>query len=177
MIAIGLDPDVVVRTVTSASVVVGIDGSPSSQAALRWAAHLARSTYWGLRAVHVLEWPIGLEDSASMSGPGQVLQLRDSAVEPAYRRGMTRVFDEVRPCPEWQLHFAEGDLAQVLVELSDKAELLVIGSREHAAAGRTLAGGISHYCISHAKCPVVIVPVEYLERPSSLELSGQRRTA
>lgn len=141
---------------------VGIDGSPSSQAALRWAAYLARSTRWGLRAVHVLAWPIGLEDGGSTSGPGQVLQLRESAVEPAYRRGMTRVFNEVSPCPEWQLHFAEGDLAQVLVELSGQAELLVIGSREHAAAGRALAGGISHYCISHARCPVVIVPVEYL---------------
>lgn len=144
----------------SSGIVVGIDGSPSSQAALRWAAHLARATQWGLHATHVLEWPIGLDGDGSRTGPEQVLRLSDSDVNSSYRSGMSRVFAEVKPLPGWQLRFAEGDVAEVLVRLADDAELLVIGSREHAASGRVLAGGISHYCISHSTRPVVVVPVE-----------------
>ena len=143
------------------TIIVGIDDSPSSQAALSWAAQLARATRWDLRAVHVLEWPVGLAEE-SAGEPAEVDHLPDSAVEPAFRHGMRRVFDEVDPLSEWQLHFAEGDTAQMLIRLAAAAELLVIGSREHDTSGRVLAGGISHYCISHATSPVVVVPVEYL---------------
>jgi len=141
-------------------IVVGIDGSPSSQAALRWAAHLARNTRWQLRAVHVLEWPIGLDRAGSRVGPEEVLRLAESEVNPSYRSGMKRVFDEVEPWPQWELHYAEGRRAEVLVRLGDDAQVLVIGSREHAASGRALAGGLSHYCISHSRRPVVIVPLK-----------------
>lgn len=143
----------------SSTIVVGIDGSPSSQAALRWSGKLARATSWSLQAVHVLEWPVGL---SGLSGPSQDLVLKDADVDLSYRNGIRRVFDEVDPPPEWTLSFSEGDTAEILVRISQEAELLVIGSREHAASGRTLAGGISHYCISRATLPVVIVPVEYL---------------
>ena len=143
------------------TIIVGIDDSPSSRAALSWAARLARATRWNLRAVHVLEWPVGLAEEAA-GEPAEVVQLPDSAVEKAFRHGMRRVFDEVDPLSEWQLHFAEGDTAQMLIRLAAEAELLVIGSREHDTSGRSLAGGISHYCISHATSPVVVVPVEHL---------------
>ena len=141
---------------------VGIDGSPTSRAALQWAAHLARSARWGLRAVHVLEWPIGLVDGGSRTGPVQELHLPDAAVDASYRNGMTRFFREVQPLDEWQLHFAVGDLGEVLVRLADGAELLVLGSRERSTGGRVLAGGISHYCVSHSVRPVVVVPLESL---------------
>ena len=97
------------------------------------------------------------------SEPDEVLVLQDGDVEPSYRHGMNRVFDEVQPPPEWSLTFSQGDTAEVLVNIAQGAELLVIGSREHAASGRTLAGGISHYCIRQCTQPVVIVPVEYLD--------------
>jgi nucleotide-binding universal stress UspA family protein len=72
---------------------------------------------------------------------------------------MTRVFEGVEPRPDWQLQFAEGDVAEVLVRLAADAQVLVIGSRERGLSGRVLAGGISHYCISHSDRPVVVVPV------------------
>jgi nucleotide-binding universal stress UspA family protein len=144
----------------TSDIVVGIDGSPSSQGALRWAAHLARTTKWRLRAVHVLEWPIGLDRAGSRTGPEEVLHLDDSEVNPAYRSGMSRVFQEVEPQPHWQLHYAEGHLAEVLVRLAADAQLLVIGSRERAASGQVMTGGLSHYCINHSRSPVLIVPVQ-----------------
>jgi nucleotide-binding universal stress UspA family protein len=37
---------------------------------------------------------------------------------------------------------------------------LVVGTRDHVGLGRLFAGSISHYCLSHASCPVVAVPAE-----------------
>ena len=36
--------------------------------------------------------------------------------------------------------------------------LLVVGTKEHVGISRIVAGSISHYCLSHAQCPVVAVP-------------------
>ena len=51
-------------------IVVGLDDSPSSRAALDWAAEQARGVGAVLRAVHVLDWPYGLS-SAGFPGSGQ----------------------------------------------------------------------------------------------------------
>jgi hypothetical protein len=41
----------------------------------------------------------------------------------------------------------------------------VVGTREHTGWGRVLGGSVSHYCLSHAHCPVVAVPVERQRDP------------
>jgi nucleotide-binding universal stress UspA family protein len=55
-------------------IVVGLDDSPSSRAALDWAAAQARSVGAVLRAVHVLDWPYGLS-SAGFPAPANFKQL------------------------------------------------------------------------------------------------------
>jgi nucleotide-binding universal stress UspA family protein len=142
-------------------VVVGLYDSASAQAALRWAAKQANATQAPLCAVHVLEWPIGLTASTD-TGPATQLHLPENNVEIAYRRGMSRIFNEIDPQPGWTLQFAEGGAAEVLVRHGEEAGLLVIGTQEHTSMGRFQSGSVSHYCISHATCPVVVVPVEYL---------------
>jgi nucleotide-binding universal stress UspA family protein len=77
---------------------------------------------------------------------------------------MVSVFNEVDPSPDWLFHFAAGDPGEVLVQLAHESDLLVIGSREHATAGRALSGGTGHYCLAHSTCPFVTVPVEYLAK-------------
>jgi hypothetical protein len=52
----------------------------------------------------------------------------------------------------------EGPAAAVLVERSRRAALLVVGAQAHQRPGRLVVGSISHYCLSHAACPVVAVP-------------------
>ena len=125
-------------------IVVGLDDSRSSKAALDWAAEQARSVGAVLRAVHVLDWPYGLE-------------LQDS-----YRRWITAVFDAISPRPEWILQFASGSAGEVLIRQSLDARLLVVGTREHVGMGRLLTGSVSHYILSHAACPVVAVPARPL---------------
>jgi nucleotide-binding universal stress UspA family protein len=142
-------------------IIVGLDGSAASRAAHRWAAEYAYAVGKDLCAVHVLDWPIGLNASAVKSGTRLRVPKQDIA-EP-YWRGMHRVFDEVGPPQGSILQFAQGDVAEVLVRLSTDADLLVVGTREPMRGRPYLAGSVSHYCISHARSPVVAVP----EQPSN----------
>ena len=137
-------------------IVVGLDDSAASRAAHRWAAAYANATRKDLRAVHVLEWPIGLTSSSVKSGTR--LHVPQQEVAEAYRRGMHRVFDDITSPHGSVLQFAQGDPADVLVRLSTYADLLVVGT--HEPFGRALypTGSINHYCISQAGCPVVTVP-------------------
>ena len=143
---------------TSHSIVVGLDESPSSRAALEWAARHAQLTRSVLRAVHVLDWPFGLDDAdVASSGSAGVLLTHDQ-IEALYRGRITRVFDEVDPRPDWLIQFSRGEVGSVLVHQAANADLLVVGTREHVGIGRLLVGSVSHYCLSHALCPVVAVP-------------------
>jgi len=141
-------------------IIVGLDDSAASRAAHRWAADYAYAVGKDLCAVHVLDWPIGLNASAAKSGTRLRVPKQDIA-EP-YWRGMRRVFDEASSPNGSILRFAQGDVAEVLVRLSTDADLLVVGTREPLRGGPYLAGSVSHYCISRARCPVVAVP----EQPS-----------
>jgi nucleotide-binding universal stress UspA family protein len=159
-------------------VVVGIDGSWPARAALRWAARYARATQSVLCAVRVLEWPVGFH-SIDSGKPASMLHLPVSDVGQSYRDGMQRIFDEVDPLLGWRLTFAAGETAPLLVQLAEDADLLVIGSREYATSGNARAGDIGHYCISHSRRPVVVVPGEYLKplpaAPTSTETSDPPR--
>jgi nucleotide-binding universal stress UspA family protein len=137
-------------------IILGLDDSTASRAAHRWAAAYAHATGKDLRAVHVLDWPIGLNASAVKSGIRLRVPKQDIA-EP-YWRGMHRVYDETSSPAGSMLQFAQGDVGDVLVRLSANADLLVVGTREPVRGRPYLAGSVSHYCISYASCPVVTVP-------------------
>jgi len=137
-------------------VIVGLDDSAASRAALQWAAVYADATSTDLCAVHILDWPIGLTETATTMGTRLHVPQHDVA-EP-YWRGMHRVFADV-DCPDGStLQFAQGNVGDVLVRLGAQATLLVVGTREPFRGRPYTAGSISHYCISHATCPVVTVP-------------------
>jgi len=159
-------------------IVVGLDDSPSSKAALDWAAEQARSVGAVLRAVHVLDWPYGLS-SAGFPAPANFKKLTREEIEDSYRQTITAVFDAVSPSPDWILQFASGDAGQVLVRQSDGARLLVVGTREYIGLGRLLSGSVSHYCLSHASCPVVAVPAPSFDRaevPDAAQLATSSGT-
>ena len=121
-------------------VVVGVDDSRQSQAAVRWAAAHAAMTGAELDIVHV--W--GLEPS-DMYGPTG--DLRDTAaIGPA--TGPTA----------WTLEILQGPPGPTLVQRASTADLLVVGTGEHAGVRRLVSGSVSHHCLSHAHGPVVAVP-------------------
>ena len=135
--------------------VVGLDDSPSGEAALQWAAAEAVRTKAVLRAVHALSWPFGAEST----DPGVAYRaLSHEQVDEIYRASITRVFDAVHPRPDWILQFARGDAGPVLVHQSEQAIALVIGTPAHGWLGRLIVESVAHYCLSHASCPVMAVP-------------------
>ena len=78
-------------------IVVGLDDTPTARAALRWAAEQARLTGATVRAVHVIDWPIGIEAYGSVE-LDEAGHLPEEKVSTTYRRGIHRVFEE--SCPE-----------------------------------------------------------------------------
>jgi nucleotide-binding universal stress UspA family protein len=138
-------------------IVVGLDDSPSSKAGLQWAAEQAKSTGAVLRAVHALG------RAYAYAAPDIPLTVERTELTPdeppdARRNAITRMFEAVSPHRDWVLEFVSGYAGEVLVRQSRDAQLLVVGTREHVGLGRLLAGSVSHYCLSHAACPVVAVP-------------------
>jgi hypothetical protein len=101
---------------TRPTVLVGLDDSAAALAALAWAARYCRRTASALRAVNVLQWPIGI---ASIGRPAeQLLFLPEREVSSDYRQAIRGIFRDVEPEASWLLTFAEGDAGEVLVHLT-----------------------------------------------------------
>jgi nucleotide-binding universal stress UspA family protein len=138
-------------------IVVGIDDSPSSAAALDWAAQAARSSGDRLRAVHVfsiattspLVWTNGFPATAYVA---------ETPAPEIAKATMTAMFRTVAPEPSWTLEFRHGGIGHQLLMASAGARMLVVGTREHVGLGRLINGSVSHYCLAHATCPVAAVP-------------------
>lgn len=134
-------------------VVVGVDGSQSSKAALRWALEYAERTGAGVTAVFV--WTYPAEFSYGLTPPGDAWHPDTDA-----RQALDAAVHEVvadQPPPDFETAVCEGHPAHVLVELSADAEILVVGSRGHGGFTGMLLGSVSEACAAHARCPVLII--------------------
>ncbi|MER6216128.1 MULTISPECIES: universal stress protein [unclassified Streptomyces] len=137
---------------SAAKIVVGVDGSPSSQAALRWAVRYAGLV--GGRVEAVTAWEVPGE--ASWSAPAVDATFDE---EDAQRR----LVDEVRTvlgaegASLVRERLVHGHPVAVLVGAADGAEMLVVGSRGRGGFRRALLGSVSQQVALHAPCPVTIV--------------------
>ncbi|HEY2641106.1 MAG TPA: universal stress protein [Streptosporangiaceae bacterium] len=132
-------------------IVVGVDGSVSSQEALRWAAHFAAIFAAKLEVVAAWEYPpsYGWSAIAPEWDPTQdMMKVLHDAVQ--------AVFGD-QPGPAMQLVVREGGAAKVLLEASEGAVMLVVGSRGHGGFAGLLLGSVSANVAEHAECPVFIV--------------------
>lgn len=133
-------------------IVVGVDGSPSSQAALRWAVRYAGLV--GGRVEAVTAWD--LPGAGSWSAP---------AVDTTYdeEQAEQRLVEEVRTVlgegGASLVHesLVRGNPAQVLVDAAEGADMLVVGSRGRGGFRRALLGSVSQQAALHAPCPTVII--------------------
>jgi nucleotide-binding universal stress UspA family protein len=143
------------------NVVVGLDASPAAAEALRWGARYARAVGADLYAVHAFVWSereaVFLPtDPNALDSSGKPLR----PVQPPDDIG--QLFAAVQPESSWTLRGFMGDPGPVLRSQAHDADLLVVGTGQHVGLGRLLVGSVSHYCLSHAKCPVVAVPAPHL---------------
>ena len=146
-------------------IVVGVDGSPGSLAALRFALAEARLRDATVVAMHA--WVFPLVEAAEpflLEYPGpqvDTLGQVTAALALQSEERLNRALQEVAPEAEGievERRVTEGDAAAVLVEASKDADLLVVGSRGFGGFSRLLLGSVSRQCVSHASCPVVVVP-------------------
>lgn len=137
-------------------VVVGVDGSPSSDEALRVALEEAVRRDAGLRAVTAWRVP----PAAFAAGYGAAPGLETASLEKAARHVLDEAIERaaVPVGLEVEAVVREGHPADVLVDESAGAELLVVGARGHGGFRGMLLGSISDQCAHHARCPILIVP-------------------
>ncbi|MFE4664320.1 universal stress protein [Streptomyces sp. NPDC056716] len=136
-------------------VVVGVDGSPTSHAALRWAARYASTTGGVVEAVHAWDTP----SAAGWTGPAIDPEFDLEQAHERFTRELHSVFGEDHPAGLREL-LVEGDPSEVLIRASAGAELLVVGRRGLGGFARAMLGSVSQRCAQHAACPVVVVRPE-----------------
>ncbi|WP_090045712.1 universal stress protein [Lentzea fradiae] len=138
----------------SRPVVVGVDGSPASLAALRWAVEDAARRGCAVEAVTAWHADYGV-----MIGPLPAEVLADvspQAMREAAQRVLERSVEGIEGV-EVRRILVEGDARDVLAKASRDAELLVVGSRGHGRLLGAILGSVSSHCVHHAGCPVVVV--------------------
>ena len=130
-------------------VAIAFDGSPESCLALDWAADLARSSRSNLRVISV-------HAPTAYAGFG----FPATSVDPAIRRGLQEEQSAAIAAYDGPVEsiVPDGDPARTLIEASQEADILVMGSRGYGPLRAALLGGVSHYVIRHAACPVVVLP-------------------
>ena len=132
-------------------VVVGVDGSKDSLAALAWAEGFARATGARLRIVVTWMWPTAYGYPMMFDGFDPSGEARRIADEAASRLDLPKEQIETRT--------VEGPAGKALVHESADAMTLVVGHHGHRpAADNLLLGSVASYCLHHAAIPTVVVP-------------------
>lgn len=150
-------PVVVVREAKAGdgSVVVGVDGSDTSAAAIDFAFDFARRHDRDLIAVHAWsDMPIeALAPLEDWTHNWDQVRAESEAVIARCVAGHQETHPDVRV----KRHVSFHGPAQALREIADDAGLLVVGSHGRGAVRRALLGSVSHAVLYHAPCPVAVV--------------------
>ena len=137
---------------------VAFDGSPSANAALKWAAEHASQLEMQIEVVNVWEYAESALDvagvgfgSAGYVGESDPQSWSDGILKEGVSAAFGKQADEIK------VSSIEGGVVRTLVELTKGASLLVMGSRGHGKLADLILGSISESCAAKSKCPVVIV--------------------
>jgi nucleotide-binding universal stress UspA family protein len=139
-------------------VVVGVDGSPGSHSALRWAMTYAAQVGGTVEAIGTWQFPVvgGFAAEWAPSAVGDdgyatltETILADTIADVTHALGSTLVVSQ---------RSEQGQAADVLLRAAKDAQMLVVGSRGHGTLTGFILGSTSQHCVQHAPCPVVVVP-------------------
>jgi len=138
-------------------VVVGVDGSPLSLEALRYAAEIAEWRGWALHIVHAYHvyypaWPVPGAVGVPSDFDATVTDAALAALkaEEAAVLGTDHELEVIHSV-------VDGQAAHVLVHVSEHADLLVLGSRGLGGMRSLVLGSVGNSVVHHAHCPVLIV--------------------
>jgi nucleotide-binding universal stress UspA family protein len=137
------------------TIVVGVDGSAGSRAALTWAA--AEAADHGAELIVVNAWEHTLLPPA-----GSVTVSEHYVPDPSQRTAedLVQVIKEElgeQPPVVVQPRVKQGTASKVLIEESANADLLVVGTRGHGGFAGLVLGSVSQHVAAYAQCPVTVV--------------------
>ncbi|MFD9392098.1 universal stress protein [Streptomyces sp. NPDC060000] len=139
-------------------IVVGQQGEPEDSApALRFAFETAAARGAGVRAVRAWTLPPVFAYS-----PGSLKLLDDAGgLEPYEKKALAEALAPWRerfPDVPVVEHVEMGSAGQVLLSVSGRAQLMVVGRRAHRTAVGARIGSVAYGVLHHADCPVAVVP-------------------
>lgn len=137
-------------------IIIGIDGSDGSRAALRWAARTAAARGAGLRAVAAWQYPASAVTPAGparLPGPEEMDERSCDGARAVIREELEADADRV------EVEAGRGPAASVLLDVAARADadMLVVGARGRGGFAGLLLGSVSQECVEHSPCPVVVL--------------------
>lgn len=140
-------------------IVVGVDGSKQSRAAMDWAVEEAKVRGGHVLALTAWHFPY-VTDAAGQAWDYEVFQtdaqsILDEELARVRGRGV-----------QISGRIVQGSPASVLVDASGEADLVAVGSRGHGGFTGLLLGSVSTQTVHHAHCPVLVFRESKAEQPS-----------
>lgn len=148
-------------------VVVGVDDSPGSRAALlaALAAAARRGADLDVVSAFPVVWPWASGAPVVVADLDAVLAHTGERTQAVLSEVMKEATGEGIDSVSTRVVVGAGSPAEVLVDASRDADLLVVGSRGHGAVRSALLGSVALRCITHARCPVQVVHPSMPGRP------------
>jgi nucleotide-binding universal stress UspA family protein len=136
-------------------ITVGVDASENSDRALDWALQEGALrhepvTVIAVHGVATNQWtgrPIVMEEDSP----------EEEKIRQAVEEKVARVTGQLGAPVEVHVEVVSGVASQVLIEASQHADLVVVGSRGGGGFNRLLVGSVSSQLVHHAACPVTVV--------------------
>lgn len=155
------------ESISTQTIVVGIDGSANSDAALDWAVAEASARGVPLHVfsagVHHGEGPKAIYDDAVVDA----LIARESLADADQRLTVARSsILETAPGLAVSIESGLDRAADSLVALSRRAQVVVVGSSDHGPVVNAVLGSVASTLVTHAECPVVVVRTSPVAGPA-----------
>ncbi|PNE36993.1 universal stress protein [Streptomyces noursei] len=139
-------------------VVVGVDGSPGSVAALRHGAQEAARHHALLCPVHAWAPPGGEAADAVHPAPADVRAHWERDADATLTRACQEAFGTTGNGARMLPRTVRAPAGMALVACAARdTDVLVVGDGGHGSLHRLLHGSVSRYCLRHAHCPVLLV--------------------
>lgn len=150
---------------TKYGILVGVDGSAESDAAVSWAVREAFMRHESLTLMHavqpvVVSWPVS-------AGQSTVAQWQEENAQHAIDQGRERLsaaIDVGGPL-DVRTEVFYSHPVDALVDASAQARMIVVGSHGRGALGRLLMGSVSRGVVEHAHCPVAVIHPDEASAP------------
>ena len=128
-------------------ILVGVDGSPGGSDALRWALAEASLRECAVEVITTFQ-------------PDAQLSAEDAheAAEAAQQTGIDHAAASRQTMPVVSRQVVEGSPAELLIFMSGRAQLMVLGSHGTESIRHSALGSVGEACVRLAECPVVVLP-------------------